>query len=528
MKNKRGAGSLFGLLARNYLLFTLTLLLIAGGIYLLWNSQLDRAFESADWDALLVDDALQRGDYGALSRHIRGGSAFAVYDGAGERLYASEADGDLDLTPGELGCLPEYGGNEYVESAQYTAEDGEIHYILSKTAYDADGTAHKVGEMVLNSRFQVVSGGFGDGRSAYTVREFALLTGGGRQDYTLYRCAFTDGQGRELTLLMKNVYLSTEDYYQTYKSAWRLWLLFIPLYALAVGAFIWWLDRTIRQPLGRLNRAVIAQAEGRPAEVGGCGGPSEIRRIGESFDRLSDQLAESERERARMDEGRQKLIADISHDLKTPVTVIAGYADAICDGKVPPEELERYLRAIQGKAETLTELINAFHEYSKTEHPDFSVSLRRTDLCEYLREYLAKKYDEIDLAGFTLEVSIPEKPIFCAIDELQFQRALDNLLSNSIRHNRLGTLLFFHVSAAAVAVLRVGDNGSGIPPDRAATIFEPFVVGSDARGGGGSGLGLAITRRIVEKHGGTVELSPAPPPDWSTEFIIRLPLDGSK
>ena len=235
----------------------------------------------------------------------------------------------------------------------------------------------------------------------------------------------------------------------------------------------------------------------------------------------------SERQRRILDEGRQKLIADISHDLKTPITVIAGYIDAICDGKVPPEEQTRYLRAIQSKAEALTELVNAFHEYSKVEHPEFILHPERTDLCEFLREYLAVKYEEIDLAGFSLEISIPERAIFCQLDPLQFRRVLDNLLSNALRHNRLGTVLFLDVDVEkSFALVRVADNGSGIPPERIPYIFEPFVVGSDARSGTGSGLGLAITRRIMEKHGGTISLTPHPAPGRSTEFVLRLPIDS--
>ena len=149
----------------------------------------------------------------------------------------------------------------------------------------------------------------------------------------------------------------------------------------------------------------------------------------------------------------------------------------------------------------------------------------RIDLCEFLREYLAEKYEEIDLAGFALEVSIPETPLVCMLDPLQFRRVLDNLLSNALRHNRLGTILYFGVAAAGQwALVKVGDNGAGIPPERAKHIFEPFVVGSEARSGQGSGLGLAITRHIVEKHGGIIALNPRPPAGRSTEFQLRLPL----
>ena len=117
--------------------------------------------------------------------------------------------------------------------------------------------------------------------------------------------------------------------------------------------------------------------------------------------------------------------------------------------------------------------------------------------------------------------------MFCRLDQLQFRRVLDNLLSNALRHNRLGTALRFQVAEEnGCARLIMADNGAGIPPERAKRIFEPFVVGSEARSSGkGSGLGLAITRRIMEKHGGTIVLSARPTPGWSTEFILTLPLE---
>ena len=115
------------------------------------------------------------------------------------------------------------------------------------------------------------------------------------------------------------------------------------------------------------------------------------------------------------------------------------------------------------------------------------------------------------------------------MDRLQFTRALDNLFSNALRHNRLGTVLFADVAEEnGAAVIRVADNGEGIPPARRAHIFEPFVTGDDARSSPGSGLGLSITRRIVERHGGTVELAARTAPGRTTEFVITLPLAGEE
>lgn len=520
MKNKASSGTLFRLLVRSYLLFTLTLLLIAAAVFGLWNLSLDRAYQPSDWEGLLQDPALAEGNYQDLNRYLRRGQdAFAVYDSSGKQVYASAQGFDTSYTAKELECIPSYEEAAVIDVYDKVQGDGSLLHLLVKTTY-TDGTVNSPDIMALDEDLLVVFGGLGDSRTSYTHREYQLLC-----SKELFRASFRQPDGQSAWVVFRIPLVSDESYLSVYQSSWKIWLLFLPLYFIVTALFIWHLKRKIARPLRRLNDAVVAQSESRPARVGDCGGPREIRRIGESFDRFADRLAESEAERQRMDQDRQKLIADISHDLKTPITVIAGYIDAICDGKVPPQEQERYLRAIQGKAEALTELVNAFHEYSKVEHPEFVLHPERTDLCEFLREYLAVKYDEIDLAGFTLEVSIPERPLFCSLDPMQFRRVLDNLLSNALRHNRLGTMLFFDVSSTPQsALLRIGDNGAGIPPERAKRIFDPFVVGSEARSGKGSGLGLSITRRIVEKHGGTITLVPHPTPGRSTEFLLELPL----
>lgn len=527
MKNNLLRGSLFELLAKNYLLFTLTLLAIGGSVFWLWNTWLDEIYRPVDWYAMVQSEALVQGDYASLESYVSGeGNAFAVYDGSGQLAYASADGFDDSYTAGELACIPPYLDATTTDAYETTGEDGRPRYLLIKHRYENGGTT-EVATMLLDEHYRVIFGGFGDSRDAYSPLEYQLLSGHRFPGSFLSCYHFQDAGGQGRTLLIREALVSGDAYFQRYQDSWKIWLLVIPLYLADAGLFIWWLSRKIARPLRRLNDAVVSQSEGRISRVGNCGGTREIRRIGESFDRFSDRLAESEAERRRLDAGRQKLIADISHDLKTPITVIAGYADAICDGKVPPEETQRYLHVIQAKAQTLTELVNTFHEYSKVEHPEFVLHPERTDLCEFLREYLAVKYDEIDLAGFSLEVSIPEEPIFCPLDRPQFRRVLDNLLSNALRHNRLGTVLFFDVAVSGTQVLlRVGDNGAGIPPERARHIFDPFVVGSDARSGKGSGLGLAITRRIVEKHGGTVDLADRPAPGRSTEFLLRLPLDG--
>ncbi len=527
MKNERPAGSLFGLLTRQYLLFSLTLLLLAAAVFGLWNSLMNRLYLPADWDALLADPALVRGRYEGLRRYLNEDADLAVYDGAGALVWATAADFDPALTASELACVPLWGEGGQIDAYSLNGREGEARYLLVSHSWNAAGE-EVTRTAVLDGTYQVILGGLADGKAAYTPSEYAYLTGSRFAGHYLYRALFADGQGEEHTLLLRETAITDAAYQRAYRRSGLIWLLFVPLYLAAVGLFIWRLRRRIARPLQTLNAAVEAQAEGRNVRVGDCGGPREIRRIGESFDRFADLLAASEAERRRLDEGRQKLIADISHDIKTPVTVISGTIDAICDGKVPPAEQERYLRMIQRKAASLAELAGAFHEYSKVEHPRFVLHTRRLDLCEFLRAYLAAKYDEIDLAGFSLEPNIPETPAWCRVDALQMRRVLDNLLANALRYNRLGTILYVDLEAGEAAVtVRVADNGDGIPQERRRRIFEPFVTGSDSRTGSGSGLGLSITRRILEKHGGSIALNPRPAPGRTTEFVLTLPPDLS-
>ncbi len=390
---------------------------------------------------------------------------------------------------------------------------------VSAARYLGDGAAFAV----LGGDLQVRYGGFGDGRSAYTEREFGFLTGSWSDRYTLCRQPFT-AAGETRTLLIWLPAAGNAGAGGFLAAVNRIWFVLIPLYVLTTAWFIFRLRRKIGRPLVRLDRAIVRLREGESVNVSDCGGPAEIQRMAENVNALAAQLTESERERDRLDSERQKLIADISHDLKTPITVLAGYTSAIRDGKVPEGELNRYLEAIDSKAVSLAALINSFYEYAKTSHPEFRLTLRPVDLCEFLREYLAEKYDEIDLAGFSLDVRIPDSPVHCRLDRFQFRRALDNILSNSLQHNTLGTLIRVSLSVTApCVVIRLSDNGNGIPASLRSRLFVPFATGDEARSGSGSGLGLAIARRIIEAHRGSIRLLPNPPGAGGSIFEILLP-----
>ena len=172
------------------------------------------------------------------------------------------------------------------------------------------------------------------------------------------------------------------------------------------------------------------------------------------------------------------------------------------------------------------ELLTAFHDFEKLEHPEMRAKTEPVDLSEFTREYLAGRYQELGLGHFTLEAEIPEEPIYCALDQSLFTRVLDNLINNAMCYNPPGTRILAELKTQeGEAVLSIADDGRGIPEELKDRIFDPFVTGDDSRSQGhGSGLGLAIVNKIVGMHGGRVSLEEEPPQGFRTVFCIRLPL----
>ena len=251
-------------------------------------------------------------------------------------------------------------------------------------------------------------------------------------------------------------------------------------------------------------------------------GPQEFCDICDSFNDMSKKLYDSEQKRKKLEEDKQQMLADISHDLKTPITVIKGYSKAICDNLVDEDEIDQYLMTINRKADDLDELINTFHEYSKMDHPNYNFKFEKTDICEFTRIYLAQKYEELYLSGVEIEVDIPEEIIYCSIDKLQIKRVFDNLVSNAQKHNKNQISILFRVEKYEDKVkINIADNGYGIPEEIKNEIFEPFVVGEKSRTKKGSGLGLAISKKIIEAHKGSIKLVKSKE-NYNTEFEILL------
>lgn len=299
------------------------------------------------------------------------------------------------------------------------------------------------------------------------------------------------------------------------------------VYIAATFTFVGLLNRRVTKPLSRLDKAMsnFANDRGTGHRIDTKGTPVEVANLIEAYNNMTEEIEEADKLNQQLILDKQEMLADISHDLKTPITVIKGYSKALVDGVIKEEEFDKYLKIIAHKSEELNELINVFHIYSKMDHPQHILNLETINLSEMMRRYVAKEYDYITSLGSKFEFDLCENEIICDIDETEFQRAITNIVSNAIKYNERGlTLRVSLIDEDENAILNISDDGAGIDEGIVKDIFSPFVVGDESRNPNhGSGLGLAITKTIVEKHGGTITLNEEITPNFNTNFKITIP-----
>ena len=232
-------------------------------------------------------------------------------------------------------------------------------------------------------------------------------------------------------------------------------------------------------------------------------------------DTFNDMAARIEHEislRKKSEEDRKRLILDISHDLKNPMSSIQGYAELLMSGPdMSEQERNEYLEIIHNNSKRANKLLTELFELSQMDSPDFSLKPVRADICEYLRQICGELVPQLEHAGFGYEFEIPEESIYSMLDTDRFGRIIQNLVNNAIRYNPQGTTVVVSLTVQEnQAFIDISDDGIGIPPHLAQDIFKPFVRADDSRSSktGGSGLGLSIAKRIAEEHGGDLALLP--------------------
>jgi signal transduction histidine kinase len=210
----------------------------------------------------------------------------------------------------------------------------------------------------------------------------------------------------------------------------------------------------------------------------------------------------------------RKMLSNISHDLKTPLTVVLGYIEMLrLNADMSSDDRETLLFKVHNKATEVLELINHFFDLAKLESGDKDISLSRINMNELCRKTILDFYDVINAEGREVVINIPQDNIYALANEDTLNRIMNNLISNAIKYGSDGRLIGINLkSDDNFVIVEVFDNGKGISEENMERVFERMYTLEDSRNKlyQGSGLGLTITKRLVEKLGGEISLESKP------------------
>jgi len=286
--------------------------------------------------------------------------------------------------------------------------------------------------------------------------------------------------------------------------------------SLVISTLLAWLvARSVARPLRRVAAAAGAIARGDLEQRAPVSGPQEARDLACAFNRMADRVATAQ-------QAQQDLVANVSHELKTPLTSIQGFSQAILDGTADsPEAVGRAAHIIHDEAERMHRLVDELLSLARFDAGQVQIAQEPVDLGPLLAQCVERLTPQAEAAGNALTLSV-EDGMLVTGDLDWLTQALVNLLDNSIRHTHQGSVKVSVERAGEWIEITVADSGEGIPPENLKRIFERFYqVDRSRHRKEGVGLGLSIVKQVVQLHGGEITAESAV--GVGSSFTVRLP-----
>lgn len=258
-------------------------------------------------------------------------------------------------------------------------------------------------------------------------------------------------------------------------------------------------------PIKRISSSVESILSGQP--VKDISVYPEIRPFIDTIDRQKKQIDLALHELREAEKVRREFTANVSHELKTPLTSIIGYAEMLESGKVSEDDSKKFSGIIHREGTRLLDLIDSIISLSRMEDSATTNTFESIDLCALSNELVERIRYTAKEKGVT--ITVEGCPLIVRGDKRMLQDLLFNLLDNSIKYNRIGGSIVLNLMDDGVyGIVKVTDTGIGIPEEDIERVFERFyrVDKSRSKKAGGTGLGLSIVKHIVAYHGGTVKL----------------------
>ena len=280
--------------------------------------------------------------------------------------------------------------------------------------------------------------------------------------------------------------------------------------------------RRLREVQAATERLGSGDLAARAPEYGG----DEVAALAASFNQMADELASRARALETADKARRQLLADVSHELMTPLTAMRGYIETLTmpELQIDPPTRQRYMGIVTEETHRLEQIIGDLLDLARLEGGGMTLRHERVDLSSIFNRVAARHERETHARDVRLVTRVDPAAGIVPGDPDRLEQALQNLAANALRHTPDGGTITVIAEAAAGGVrITVRDTGPGIAAEHLPLIFDRFYKGDASRkAAGGSGLGLSIVKEIVERHGGTI----AARNDHGAVFEILLPSLG--
>ncbi len=296
-------------------------------------------------------------------------------------------------------------------------------------------------------------------------------------------------------------------------------LLLIAFAICVAGSFVlaYFTSATISKPIRLIKNAAKEVAAGDFEKRLPVMGRDEVGSLAQSFNEMAQSLFTQEKQ-------RRDFIANISHDLRSPLTSIRGFLQAILDGVIPPEKHNHYLGIVLEETERLTKLANDVMDISKIQNLDIELTMTPFNLSEQIRKTALAFEARLLEKNIAIDVILSDETDIVLADHEKISRVIYNLLDNAVKFTpNDGKVTIETTKQDDKIFVSIKDTGPGLTPEEEKRVFERFYKGDASRGQNkGSGLGLSIAREFIKAHGETISVKTEPGNGCVFEFSLNL------
>lgn len=228
-----------------------------------------------------------------------------------------------------------------------------------------------------------------------------------------------------------------------------------------------------------------------------------IEKLAEKINKTIEIKLQSEASRVKVENDLRQTIANMSHDLRTPLTSIIGYIQFLKLAGISDEEKAEYLEVAEHRAKSLEILLNDFYELSLIDSLDYELSMEKLNINKILEQVVLDRYADFMGRNINPSINIPSEALYIIGEKKSVERVIDNLLSNAIKYAKDAINISLKIEENDM-ILKFSNTFTSLTQQDAENIFDRFYMADKTRSGKGTGLGLAIAKGLVEKMGGSI------------------------